>query len=85
MKAKYTLFRRGGMFYIQDGASGKQTSLRIRDETEAKKPAKRLQRGAMPAGAKLAPCPCLPDGQRPCLCGTHMATKLCTLVHKHLE
>ena len=26
-------------------------------------PAKRPQRGATPAGAKLAPCPRLPDGQ----------------------
>ncbi len=36
MKTKYTLFRRGGMFYMQDSATGKQTSLRTRDETEAK-------------------------------------------------
>jgi integrase len=36
MKTKYTLFRRGGMFYIQDSATGKQTSLRTKDETEAK-------------------------------------------------
>src|SRR5579863_8546455 len=36
MKTKYTLFRRGEVFYIQDTATGKQTSLRTRDETEAK-------------------------------------------------
>src|SRR5271154_6699521 len=36
MKTKYTLFRRGGMFYVQDSATGKQTSLRTKDETEAK-------------------------------------------------
>src|ERR1700677_2108250 len=36
MKTKYTLFRRGEVFYIQDSANGKQTSLRTRDETEAK-------------------------------------------------
>ncbi len=36
MKAKYTMFRRGAMFYIQDAATGKQTSLRTKDETEAK-------------------------------------------------
>src|ERR1700677_3297916 len=36
MKTKYTLFRRGEVFYIQDSANGKQTSLRTKDETEAK-------------------------------------------------
>ena len=36
MKTKYTLFRRGEMFYMQDSAPGKQTSLRTKDETEAK-------------------------------------------------
>jgi integrase len=36
MKTKYTLFRRGGVFYAQDSATGKQTSLRTKDETEAK-------------------------------------------------
>jgi hypothetical protein len=35
MKTKYTLFRRGAMFYMQDSATGKQTSLRTKDETEA--------------------------------------------------
>jgi len=37
MKTKYTLFRRGEVFYIQDSATGKQTSLRTKDETEAKR------------------------------------------------
>ena len=36
MKTKYTLFRRGEMFYMQDSATGKQTSLRTKDEAEAK-------------------------------------------------
>ncbi len=36
MKTKYTLFRRGEMFYMQDSATGKQTSLHTKDETEAK-------------------------------------------------
>jgi len=36
MKTKYTLFRRGEVFYIQDTATGKQTSLRTKDETEAR-------------------------------------------------
>ena len=35
MKTKYTLFRRGGIYYSQDSASGQQKSLRTRDETEA--------------------------------------------------
>jgi hypothetical protein len=35
MKTKYTMFRRGGVFYAQDSATGKQTSLRTKDETEA--------------------------------------------------
>src|SRR5580658_4380298 len=36
MKTKYTLFRRGGVFYVQDSATGKQPSLRTNDETEAR-------------------------------------------------
>ena len=36
MKTKYTLFRRGGVYYSQDSATGKQTSLRTKDETEAR-------------------------------------------------
>jgi hypothetical protein len=36
MKTKYNLFRRGGVFYTEDSATGKQTSLRTKDETEAK-------------------------------------------------
>src|SRR5271156_2921616 len=36
MKTKSTLFRRGEMFYMQDSATGKQTSLHTKDETEAK-------------------------------------------------
>ena len=37
MKTTYTLFRRGETFYIQDRATGKQTSLRTKDETEARR------------------------------------------------
>ena len=33
MKTKYTLFRRSDVFYIQDSAIGKRTSLRTKDET----------------------------------------------------
>jgi len=36
MKTKYTMFRRGEVFYTQDTATGKQTSLRTKDETEAR-------------------------------------------------
>jgi integrase len=36
MNAKYTLFRRGAVFYSQESATGKQTSLRTKDETEAR-------------------------------------------------
>ena len=35
MKTKYTMFRRGGIYYSQDTATGQQKSLRTRDETEA--------------------------------------------------
>jgi hypothetical protein len=35
MKTKYTLFRRNGIFYSQDSATGQQKSLRTRDEAEA--------------------------------------------------
>jgi integrase len=35
MKTKYTLFRRNGIYYSQDSATGQQKSLRTRDETEA--------------------------------------------------
>ena len=37
MKTKYTLFRRNGIYYSQDTASGQQKSLRTRDEGEALK------------------------------------------------
>jgi hypothetical protein len=37
MKTKYTLFRRGGIYYSQDSATGQQKSLRTRDEAEALK------------------------------------------------
>jgi hypothetical protein len=37
MKTRYILYRRdNGVFYTEDTASGKQSSLRTRDETEAK-------------------------------------------------
>ena len=35
MKTKYTLFRRGGIYYSQDSATGQQKSLRTREEAEA--------------------------------------------------
>ena len=35
MKTKFTLFRRGAVFYAQDSTTGKQTSLRTKDEAEA--------------------------------------------------
>lgn len=35
MKTKYTLFRRHGIYYSQDSATGQQKSLRTRDEAEA--------------------------------------------------
>ncbi len=37
MKAKYTLFRRNGVYYSQDSATGQQKSLRTREESEAQK------------------------------------------------
>ncbi len=36
MKLKFTLFRRGEVYYSQDSATGKQTSLRTKDEAEAR-------------------------------------------------
>ena len=35
MKPRFSLFRRGDMFYAQDSTTGKQTSLRTKDEGEA--------------------------------------------------
>ena len=35
MRAKHTLFRRGGIYYSKDTATGQQKSLRTRDEAEA--------------------------------------------------
>jgi hypothetical protein len=67
------LFRRGEMFYMQDSATGKQTSLRTKDETEAKSLLEARNAAQRQPPAKPAPCPRLPDGQRPRLCGTHMA------------
>ena len=37
MKTKYTLFRRNGIYYSQDSATGQQKSLRTRDEADALK------------------------------------------------
>ncbi len=37
MKAEYTLFRRNGVYYSQDSATGQQKSLRTREEAEAQK------------------------------------------------
>ena len=37
MNAKYTLFRRNGVYYSQDSATGQQKSLRTREEAEAQK------------------------------------------------
>src|SRR6202789_2150792 len=36
MKTKYTIFRRSGVYYSQDTATGHQKSLRTRDETEGR-------------------------------------------------
>jgi hypothetical protein len=36
MKSKFNLFRRGAVFYMEDTTTGKQTSLKTRDEAEAK-------------------------------------------------
>ena len=35
MKTKYTMFRRNGIYYSQDSATGQQKSLRTRDEADA--------------------------------------------------
>jgi len=35
MKTKYTLFRRNGIYYSQDSATGQQKSLRTRDQADA--------------------------------------------------
>ena len=35
MKTKYTMFRRNGIYYSQDSATGQQNSLRTRDEADA--------------------------------------------------
>lgn len=35
MKARFTLFRRGQVYYAQDTTTGQQTSLRTKDEGEA--------------------------------------------------
>jgi hypothetical protein len=35
MKPRFILFRRGSVFYAEETATGKQTSLRTKDESEA--------------------------------------------------
>jgi hypothetical protein len=35
MKSRFTLFRRGQVFYCQDSTTGQQTSLRTKNEVEA--------------------------------------------------
>jgi len=47
MKTKFTMFRRGAMFYMQDSANGKQTSLRTKDEAEASSLLNRLRKKAL--------------------------------------
>ena len=37
MQNRYTLFRRGAVFYSEDRTNGQQKSLKTRDETEAQK------------------------------------------------
>ncbi len=37
MKNRYWLFKRGGMYYVQDSTTGKQESLRTRDPKEAER------------------------------------------------
>jgi len=37
MKSRYWLFKRGPVFYLQDSVTGKQESLRTRDEAEAER------------------------------------------------
>jgi hypothetical protein len=37
MKTKFTLFRRGEVFYSQDSATGRQISLRTKDQAEAQR------------------------------------------------
>jgi hypothetical protein len=36
MKTKFIIFRRGSVFYAEDTTTGKQTSLRTKDETETR-------------------------------------------------
>jgi hypothetical protein len=36
MKTKFIIFRRGSVLYAEDTTTGKQTSLRTKDETEAR-------------------------------------------------
>jgi hypothetical protein len=37
MKQRHYLFKRAGTFYLLDGATGKQQSLKTRDKTEAER------------------------------------------------
>ena len=37
MQNRFILFRRGRIFYVEDRQTGQQTSLRTRDENEARK------------------------------------------------
>ena len=37
MKQRHYLFKRGGTFYLQDGVTGKQQSLKTRDKSEAER------------------------------------------------
>jgi hypothetical protein len=44
MKSRFILFRRAGVFYAEETATGRQTSLRTKDEGEAtRQPAMNLQ------------------------------------------
>ena len=75
MKTKYTLFRRGTVYYSQDSATGKQTSLRTKDETEARSLLNARNEAQRQPVLEPASGPRLSDRQRPRVCRTHLADR----------
>ena len=75
MKTKYTLFRRGGIYYSQDSATGQQKSLRTRDEAEALKLINARNEAHRQPVLNLHLARAYLTRQRPRLCGTHLADR----------
>jgi hypothetical protein len=75
MKTRFNLFRRAGVFYTEDTATGKQTSLRTRDETEAKSLLNARNEAQRQPVLNLHLARAYLTASDPRICGTHLADR----------